>query len=296
VGLESEQPSHLRASGSSLGNLWEFILPLLNAVGARSVAEVGAFRGELTRDLLDWAERAGGAVIAIDPEPTAELLRLDRSSQQLELIGESSLEALRHVTMPDVVIIDGDHNYYTVSEELRAIEAETRGAIPLVIFHDVSWPLARRDTYHAPERIPAEYRQPLLPDTQLSREAGDFSADRPFAFTASVEGGPRNGVLTAIEDFIAERSGIRLAVVPAFFGFGILWRNEAPWAAAVTDIVGPFDRHPVLQRLERDRVVHLLSWQRHERRLAELEREVAELRGRLAVNNEPDERCQAPRT
>jgi Methyltransferase domain len=284
MGPESDRPGDLRASGTSLGNLWELILPLLDAVGARSVAEVGAFGGELTADLLDWAEEAGANVIAIDPEPTAELLRLGQSSQRLELIGETSLVALPQMAMTDVVIIDGDHNYYTVSQELRAIEAQSHGALPLVMFHDVGWPLARRDTYHAPDRIPSAYRQPLLPDTELATEPGDFSADHPFAFIASVEGGPRNGVLTAIEDFLAERSGIRFAVVPAFFGFAVLWRIEAPWAAAVAEIVGPFDRHPVLQRLERDRVMHLLLRQGNERHLAELEREVAELRRRLDAN------------
>jgi hypothetical protein len=283
---ESAQRGDLRASGTSLGNVWEFIVPLLDAVGTRAVAEVGAFRGELTRDLVTWAERADAEVVAIDPEPAPELLRLDRLSERLELIRETSLVALRRIAMPDVVIIDGDHNYYTVTEELRAIEAGTRGAIPLVMFHDVGWPLARRDTYHDPQRIPAEYRQPVVPDVELASEPGDFSADHPFAHTASVEGGPRNGVLTAIEDFLVERSSIRFAVVPAFFGFGVLWSSETPWAAAVEEIVGPFDRHPVLQRLERDRVVHLLSQQGLERQLVELEHELAELRGRVAANEE----------
>ena len=283
---ESAKSGHLRAGGTSLGNVWEFIVPLLDAVGARAVAEVGAFRGELTRDLVTWAERADAEVVAIDPEPAPELLRLDQSSQRLELISETSLVALRHIAMPDVVIIDGDHNYYTVTEELRAIEAGTRRAIPLMMFHDVGWPLARRDTYHDPQRIPAEYRQPLLPDVKLAPEPGDFSADHPFAYTASVEGGPRNGVLTAIEDFLVERPSIRFAVIPAFFGFGVLWCSEPPWAAAVEEIVRPFDRHPVLQRLESDRVVHLLSHQGLKRQLVELQQELAALRGRGAANEE----------
>lgn len=273
-------PGHLRASETSLGNMWEFVLSLLEVVGARSVAEIGAFRGELTRDLLSWAERADAEVIAIDPEPPAELLRLQESRERLRLINQTSVEALRHIAMPDVVIIDGDHNYYTVSEELHAIEDGAVGDMPLIMFHDVAWPLARRDTYHSPERIPAEHRQPLLPDVGLSSEP-DFAADRPFAHTAAHEGGPRNGVLTAIEDFLAERSRIRLAVIPAFFGFGVLWRTDAPWAVGVANIVAPFDRHPVLERLERDRVVHLLTQQGHARRLAALEQQLDELREQL---------------
>ena len=46
------------------------------------------------------------------------------------------------------MIIDGDHNYYTVSEELRLIAERARTApLPLLLFHDVCWPHARRDDY-----------------------------------------------------------------------------------------------------------------------------------------------------
>ena len=54
-----------------------------------------------------------------------------------------------------MVVIDGDHNYYTVSEELRLIGERAAGAeLPLLLFHDVCWPHARRDDYFAPELIP----------------------------------------------------------------------------------------------------------------------------------------------
>jgi len=64
-------------------------------------------------------------------------------------------------------------------------------------------------------------------------------------------------VLTAVEDFVAGREGLRLAVVPAFFGFGVVWHQSAPWAAGVAGIVDAWDRHPVLERLEANRVLHL---------------------------------------
>ena len=73
------------------------------------------------------------------------------------------------------------------------------------------------------------------------------------------EGGPRNGVLTAIEDFVAEREGLRLAIVPAFFGLGILWPLDAPWSAKVAEIVDPWDHNPILERLEANRVGHLVD-------------------------------------
>ena len=60
--------------GASLVNNGEVIAACLDTAGAESVVEVGAYAGDLTRFLLEWASRAGGRVAAIDPSPQ------DRSS------------------------------------------------------------------------------------------------------------------------------------------------------------------------------------------------------------------------
>ena len=158
------------------------------------------------------------------------------------------------------MVIDGDHNWWTVHEELRLLGERAPGAdFPLVFFHDVCWPHGRRDDYFAPELIPAEHRQPLAGGQGglVPGEPGLVAGGLPYPKSAAREGGPRNGVLTAAEDFAAERPDLRLAVIPVFFGFGVLWPTEAPWAAAVARIVDPLDRHPVLERLEGNRVHHL---------------------------------------
>jgi hypothetical protein len=245
----------------SLANLAEIMFPCLAAVAARSVLEIGAYRGELTRELLGWAAGGGARVTAVDPDPQAELLELGQQHPELELVHETSHDALRHLSLPDAVIVDGDHNYYTLSEELRLIGERAPGAdLPLLMFHDVGWPHARRDTYCAPQRIPEEHRQPLAHDVGLAPwEPGVAAGGLPFEWAAEREGGPRNGILTALEDFVGERRGLRLAIVPAFFGFGVLWHEGAPWANAVASIVEPWDRNPLLERLEAHRVAHLVA-------------------------------------
>jgi Methyltransferase domain len=262
--------------GTSLAQMAEIMLPCLDAAGARSVVEVGAFAGDLTRVLVDWAATAGARVGAIDPSPQDALERLAEQHPELDLIRETSVEALPRVELPDAVVIDGDHNYYTVSEELRLIGERAEGAeLPLLLFHDVCWPHARRDDYFAPELIPEDFRQPLA-----GASGGIFPGDEglrpgglPYPKSAAREGGERNGVLTAVEDFVASREGLRLAVVPAFFGFGLVWHLSAPWAADVARIVDTWDRHPVFERLEANRVLHLAGkhvrtselWQAQER-------------------------------
>lgn len=263
--------------GYSLANLTEIMFPCLEAVGTGSVVEIGAYRGELTRELLGWAAGANAEVTAVDPEPPAELLKLAEEHSELELIRQTSHDALGRLPLPDALVIDSDHNYYTLTEELRLIDSRAPGAaLPLLMFHDVAWPHARRDTYYVPERIPQEHRQPLGHDVNLAPwEPGVAEGGLPFEWAANREGGPRNGVLTALEDFVGERPRLRLAVISAFFGFGVLWHREAPWAAAVAEVVDPWDRNPVLERLEANRVTHLAH--RHQ-----LAGELAEARERVA--------------
>jgi Methyltransferase domain len=255
------RPAKGAPNPSSLASLAEVLLPCLDAVNPGTVVEIGAGRGEFTRELLDWRAGSGTRITAVEPEPAPELLALSEAHPELELVREPSLEALSRLPAADAVIIDGDHNYYTVSEELRLIEERAgKAPLPLLALHDVCWPHARRDTYYAPERIPPEHRQPLARDAMLApEEPGVASSGLRYPWAAEREGGSRNGVLTAIEDFTEERDGLRLALVPAFFGLGLLWSEEAPWAGAVAEFVAPWDRKPVLERLEADRVSSIVD-------------------------------------
>jgi Methyltransferase domain len=293
--LRGNDPGQL---GHSLANLTEVLIPLLDAVAARSVMEIGSYAGDLTRELCNWAVGAGASVTAIDPAPRNGLIELSEQRPELELLRETSHHALRRVSLPDVVIIDGDHNYYTVREELRLIDERTRGAeAPLLIFHDVCWPHGRRDAYDDPEQIPPERRESMVRNARVfPGEPGIAQGGLSYPWAAAREGGPRNGVLTAIEDFVKDRDGVRLAIVPAFFGFGVVWPRDAPWASAVAGIVEPWSDNAILARLEANRVLHLakehlrvaevLLWTMRskdlERRNADLERRNADLERRNA--------------
>ena len=246
--------------GVSLVQLTELIIACLDAARARSVAEVGAFAGDLTRVLVAWASGRGARVVAIDPSPQESLIGLDESAAELELIRQTSLEALTQTPLPDVVIIDGDHNYYTVSEELRLIGERAPGTeLPLLLFHDVCWPHGRRDDYFNENEIPPAYRHAVVDGAGgiVPDERGVAHDGLPYPRSAAREGGPRNGVLTAIEDFVGAHEHLRLVVVPAFFGFGAVWHLDAHFAPELAALLDPWDRNPILDRLEASRVHHL---------------------------------------
>jgi hypothetical protein len=248
--------------GYSLANLGELLFGCLDAIGAKSVLEIGAFKGELTSELLDWADRSGARIVALDPEPPDELLELAKRRSDLELLLETSHDALRTIEFTDAIVVDGDHNYYTLSEELKIVAERAQGAeTPLMMFHDVGWPHARRDTYYVPERIPEEHRQPLAHDIYLAPWEPGVTEEGglPFVWAAEREGGPENGTLTALEDFVNAHEGMRLATVPAFFGFGVVWHEDAPWADAVARVIEPWAGNPLLERLEANRVAQIVS-------------------------------------
>lgn len=247
--------------GHSLVNNAEILLPCLDTAGIQSIVEVGAYAGDVTRLLLRWAAGSGARLWAIDPSPQERLVQLADDNPNLELVRRTSLEALPEIPLPDAVVVDGDHNYFTVAEELRLIDEQAGGGtLPLLIFHDVRWPHARRDHYFAPEQIPPEDRQPMVEHGGLfPGEPGLRSDGLPYTWVAAREGGPHNGVLTAIEDFVQAHDGLELAIVPTFFGLGVVWESAAPWAEALAEFLQPYDRNPVLERVEANRVLQLAS-------------------------------------
>jgi hypothetical protein len=246
----------------SLSNFREIVLETLDRAGARRIVEIGAECGTFTQDLLEHAQRTGGQLVTIDPAPlppAIEFFERHRDNPHFAFLQQTSLEALATLTGIDAYVIDGDHNYYTVRAELETISARHRiSGEPLLIFeHDVEWPFGRRDMYYVPDRIPAEARQPF------SREGGvGFGhselvpggwGDGAGFGIAIEEGGPRNGVRTAIEDFMAEHPELCFEVVPAVFGLGLIYSRDAAWAPQVGELIRPFAGNPLLARLERNR-------------------------------------------
>jgi hypothetical protein len=278
----SHFPTDPDENAASIVNLGELLFACLAAVDAHVVVEVGAFHGKSTRELLAWAGAREARIVAVDPTPEVELRELADTHSELELIERPSIEALGGLDA-DAVILDGDHNYFTLTEELRLIEARHPGAtLPLLIAHDIGWPLARRDSYHAPERIPPEHRHPLARNVFLAPgEERPVAGGMPFACVAEREGGPANGILTAVEAFLSDRPELRLAVVPAFFGLGFIWHREAPGADSVAELLAPWDRNPIVARLEENRIRQMTERYRVTKLLDDLEARSEEQRGGL---------------
>jgi cephalosporin hydroxylase len=204
------------------------IAPVLEAAGVRRLVEIGALRGENTRQII---ERLGPEteLHVIDPVPDFDPTEHERRfAGQYVFHRDLSVNVLGSLPPMDAALIDGDHNWYTVLEELRLlakVAADHDAPFPVMVLHDVLWPYGRRDLYYDPATVPVEHQQPhrqagIRPGQSELIDGGGLN---PWHWNAETEGGPRNGVMTAVEDFIAEHpEPLRLVVLPLYYGLAIL--------------------------------------------------------------------------
>ena len=251
----------------SMAEFEPIILEALAIAEAATIVEIGAEFGGTTPLLADHAATLGGTLTSIDPTPKQEFLDWVAANGHVRHLAVPSLDAIDGLQHVDAWTIDGDHNWYTVYHELQAIDRVCRrdGKPLLAFLHDIHWPCARRDFYYAPDRIPEVFRHPhdfdggVVPGRSELLPFAGYRGMGQFAW-ARHEGGPRNGVLTAVEDFIAGAGrDLAFAEVPAVFGLGILFDQDAPWSEALGQFVLPYHQHPLLASLERNRLANYLK-------------------------------------
>lgn len=203
--------------------------------------EIGSQSGEGTARILELCGEIGAHLDVIDP---VDIRNLDEIRGLLEAHGTFhkglSLDVLPTLPSAEAYLVDGDHNWFTVYDELELIHAATASAPgpgPIIILHDVEWPYARRDLYYAPENVPEEGRHTIVKGGLRPGRSEVVPEDGLNAHLhhADHEGGDKNGVRTAVEDFLAEHPGeYRFVSAPGINGLGFVFRAksaEAPFAA-----------------------------------------------------------------
>lgn len=256
----------------SMAEFAPITLPLLEAVNAKVVCEIGAEHGGNSKKLYEWLKQRNGKLLSIDPKPSADFLNwIPSVSDVVQHIAIPSHAAIPQVKTADAWFIDGDHNWYTVFNELMLIREHARKENrPLLIFlHDVGWPWARRDLYYSPDSIPENFRQPFTWEGGVDIDTneiinGGFRGNGAYAI-AVTEGGPKNGVMTAVDDFTKQYPGeLCFGFVPAVFGLGVLFDLSHPHANLIATLIAPFHNNALLQALETNRLANYLAvirWQ-----------------------------------
>jgi len=272
-----------------MNRFWKTILlPIIEKIKAKHIVEIGCDTGKNTINILEYCSKNNAKLSAIDPVP-----KFDVKSWKLKygplfnFYQELSLNALPLIKNYDVVLIDGDHNWYTVYNELKIIEKTCKdNSFPIIFLHDIGWPYGRRDLYYNPENIPLAYRQPykklgILPNQSSLTNEGGLNK---YLYNSIYENNLKNGVLTAIEDFISERDGeLYFEKVDAFHGLGIIVNERNKW---VFDIIRN-NYKQILQSLEQERVSGIIINDRLKDKITNLEEEI-----RLTVKKYEDKILQ----
>lgn len=209
---------------------WDIVIrPVADALQPEAIVEIGSDHGYNTRNLLEFCQQNDATLHVVDPLPKYEVSEWqERYGDHLVFHQALSLEALPDIDRMDLVLIDGDHNWYTVFSELKTIEErckEIPQSFPVVMLHDIGWPYGRRDLYYAPEVIPDSHTRPyekkgIRPELEALAEEGGLNQ---HLYNAAVENEPQSGVLTAVEDFLKDtEQQLELVKFPGFHGLGIL--------------------------------------------------------------------------
>lgn len=228
------------------------------------VVEIGSQAGEMSEHLAEAAAERQGHLHVIEPFPSQRLLDLSRRAPSVRVIEGRSPAALAGLPAAGLYVLDGDHNYATARGELRAILDREGTDDSIVVMHDVGWPWGRRDMYYEPSALapddvhPHSFTRGVVLDGSLAAEGRGFRSEGHYAI-ALHEGGPRNGVLTAIEDALAEHGDVALMTTPLVFGLAVLMRRSAAQFEAVESIMAPYIHNPTLGVMERNRIVLFLE-------------------------------------
>lgn len=249
-----------------MNRFWDIVMkPCLEAINAKNIVEIGSDNGYGTKNLINYCEDNKGTVTSIDPFPKYDYKQWENEHVGIfKLYTDLSLNRLPLLQEYDAILIDGDHNWYTVYNELKIIQNTFNSSeLPLIFLHDINWPYARRDLYYNPDNIPVGYRQAydkkgMLPNELNLQDEGGLN---DHLNNAIYENNPQNGVLTAIEDFIdqyPEKDKINFINIPGFFGMGIIYNTEKH--KNILNVINNknFDKN-ILHKIEMERIDWLIK-------------------------------------
>lgn len=207
----------------------DIIKPFIIENKYRKICEIGAGKGANTDKLLTLSSIE---LHVIDPCIDRDLFDMYKNRPNIKILKGLSLQVLSCLSEKfDCVLIDGDHNWYTVFHELKTVEERNLLRHGGTIFlHDVDWPYGRRDMYFSPEAIPEEFRHPYAKRGMIynQSELSENSKIGNRFNNALMEGGMRNGVLTAVEDFLKKyRNAYLFFMLRKKAGLGVLIKKDS---------------------------------------------------------------------
>ncbi len=236
---------------------WDsLIAPYVAASRPRSTLLAGGGDGVLVSRLIEATAAWKGTVHLADPSPSFDVAALRQQAGDRIIVHRArGRDVIGLLPVPDLLLLDTDPNWYTTHGMLQAAAnqaAALNGCFPVTLLSNTGWPHGRRDGYADPNAIPEPLRLPhqraglRLGERSLCAGRGLF-ADR---FHATTENEPRNGVMTALEDFLAGQAGrIGVASLPFLHGISLVHPRGLTDAPALGGFLQAIGMGPVVASL-----------------------------------------------
>jgi len=245
-----------------MNRFWNQIMePIIEKLNINFIIEIGSDYGVNTKNILEYCLKENKKMVAIDPNPKFDLDEFNEIyGDKFKLYQDLSLLILPSLKDYDCVLVDGDHNWYTVYNELKIIENSADKEFPLVFLHDIYWPYGRRDLYYDPETIPDKYLNPY------KKEAIDINTDtlannglNGHLNNALNSNTKHNGVLTAIEDFMEGSDfDLNFIKINAFHGLGILYEKNSKLKKIIESVIAEGN---LLELVEKNYLTKIINLQ-----------------------------------
>ncbi|MBR0550967.1 hypothetical protein [Stakelama marina] len=151
-------------------------------------------------------------------------------------------------------VLSDVRNYHAAYHQLYAVDAYCRrhNQPMLVLMPHVLGEVARRDHYPRPYLTPPAWRK------RTEEVPGTAGLRRAIA-----TGGARNGVVTAVEDMVSERSDMGAALtwahLPALNGLGALFDTDAEWAPRLAGALANYHTSSIIAAMSARQIREYLA-------------------------------------
>ena len=213
------------------------IMPeFLSGFKVKTVLLIGLSNETILDEILSYCNNNKIVLYAIDSNININDLinknyandSLNNLKETITYFNEKSLNVLPNLKSFDAIFIDDDPNWYTVYNELKLIK-KNNNSFPLVFICNNKYPYKRRDAYTNPNDIPKQYINECSNELPIIFEENgqtrNIMINDNFCH-ALYEDTPKNGVLTAIEDFLNENSSLKLLEINSLEGICLIYEHS----------------------------------------------------------------------
>ena len=205
--------------------------------------------GSLDEKLLKFITNYNSNVMAINLDVVSGI----------ETTQDIPVNALPRFNGYDAIFINDDSNYFTVFSELNIIK-NSNDEFPLVFICNNKFPNKRRDSYVSPDNIPIDFIN-VYSDELILYYDNDEIVIHDGNYHACDEKTPKNGVLTAIEDFLVENNEISIMKINFIDEITILFSKLQINHYVITNIIRCLEEYKInsielIEGLNENRIIY----------------------------------------